>query len=119
MDFTALDLALQSALEDIAQPYGEALRAANEAIVYEWPRQTFRSNGQLVGSPRNIVDTGAHRDSQSLEIGDGELVFTWNTPYSAEIYTGTQDRPPRRWDQVAQDSFNIEQEYANALEKRV
>lgn len=40
---------------------------AIEAPIWDWPRKTWRANGEVVGSPRNIVDTGALRDSQEIE----------------------------------------------------
>lgn len=43
-----------------------ALKDAIEAPVYRWPRITRRSTGEVVTSPRNIVDTGELRDSQSM-----------------------------------------------------
>jgi hypothetical protein len=45
-----------------------ALRDAIDAPVYRWPRKTRRSTGEVVTSPRNIVDTGELRDSQSMLI---------------------------------------------------
>ncbi len=41
-------------------------RAAIEAEVYGWDRETVRSGGETVGSPRDIVDTGELRESQEL-----------------------------------------------------
>jgi hypothetical protein len=41
---------------------------AIEDPIYEWPRVTRRTNGQVVGSPRDIVDRGTLRDSQSMTI---------------------------------------------------
>lgn len=36
--------------------------------VWSWPRATKRVNGEVAGSPRNIVDTGELADSQSMEV---------------------------------------------------
>lgn len=41
-------------------------RAAIEVEVYEWDRETVRSDGSVVSSPRDIVDTSELRDSQEL-----------------------------------------------------
>lgn len=38
-----------------------------ESDVWFWPSTTIRSTGEVVDSPRNIVDTGSLRDSQSIE----------------------------------------------------
>jgi hypothetical protein len=55
--FHTLSLALFDAFED-------AITGDN----FAWPRRTRRSDGRVVDSPRNIVDTGAFQDSQSMSI---------------------------------------------------
>lgn len=47
---------------------GFAFQDAIEAPIWFWPNNTQRSDGTIVGSPRDIVDTGALRDSQSIEL---------------------------------------------------
>ena len=56
---------------------------------YDWPQITIRSNGQVVTSPRNIVDSGAFKLSQERTmINATTCLFTWNVPYSSLILTG-------------------------------
>jgi len=63
-----------------------------ESIVqqrYQWPQITIRQNGQVVTSPRNIVDTGAFKLSQERTVVNATTcLFTWNVPYSSLILTG-------------------------------
>jgi hypothetical protein len=35
---------------------------------YYWPRKTKRKSGEIVKSPRDIVDTGLLMESQSVEL---------------------------------------------------
>jgi hypothetical protein len=45
---------------------------------WRWPNKTIRQNGQSVGSPRNIIDTGNLLQSQSREsLGVDHTAFTW------------------------------------------
>lgn len=46
---------------------GEAFDQSMESEVWSWPRDTYRVNGDVVGSPRDIIDTGALMDSRSLD----------------------------------------------------
>jgi len=73
---------------------------------FPWPNPTKRSNGTVVGSPRNIVDTGAFLASQQRERPNAStLVFTWGNSgvdYAGRILTGQgarwgKDGPPRDW----------------------
>lgn len=70
---------------------------------YDWPQITIRQNGQVVTSPRNIVDTGAFKLSQQRTMLNATTcLFTWNVPYSSLILTGYMTKtgkrmPPRDW----------------------
>lgn len=71
--------------------YGRLLRATNlrtrAKIRAEQAGQAYR----VVGSPRDIVDSGAFLGSQE-RVGPGttgtSLVYRWNAPYAALILTG-------------------------------
>ncbi|WP_310424884.1 hypothetical protein [Chamaesiphon sp. VAR_48_metabat_135_sub] len=72
--------------------WAEEMKAVERAFVeaisddqYEWPNQTLRQNGDVVGSPRNIVDTGKLVGSQYLNtIAPGEAEFGW-TDHNPEL----------------------------------
>ena len=46
---------------------GFEFQEAIESDVWVWPGSTLRVSGEVVDSPRNIVDTGRLRDSQDIE----------------------------------------------------
>ena len=66
--------------------WAEEMREVEGAMVeaidsprYEWPNQTIRANGEVVSSPRNIVDSGRMRDSQYKNtITSAETEFGWS-----------------------------------------
>jgi hypothetical protein len=65
-------------------------QAALAAPVFEWTPgvTTVRSKGQ-VGSPRNVVDTGNLRNSNTGPVISGLRVqFRWRTPYAAAVHEG-------------------------------
>ncbi|MEM9214058.1 MAG: hypothetical protein AAGD25_06890 [Cyanobacteria bacterium P01_F01_bin.150] len=47
---------------------GFAFQEAIEAPIWDWPGRTVRSDGSVVSSPRDIVDKGTLRDSQTIDI---------------------------------------------------
>jgi hypothetical protein len=72
---------------------GEDFRREIESVRWDWPNETIRSNGQPVGSPRNIVDIGGLRDSQRRENQtDITTDFVWtggdSKAYALEVHDG-------------------------------
>ena len=77
---------------------------------WEWPRLTRRRNGQIVGSPRNIIDTGELLNSKQgpTPVYGGKIGrrWTWNTPYASLVKNGYISRtgeivPARDWIRAA------------------
>ncbi|MBW4531557.1 MAG: hypothetical protein KME02_12820 [Aphanothece saxicola GSE-SYN-MK-01-06B] len=89
-------------------------QAALASAVFEWPNQTTRSNGQVVGSPRNAVDTGLLRQSNTApEINGLRVRYTWRTPYATAVHEGAQlvngtILPPRPWTSAVLGSERID-----------
>ena len=57
-----------SAFNEMSQEFGDKCQEAIDDEIWDWPRDTKRKNGDVVGSPRDIVDTGKLKDSYSMEI---------------------------------------------------
>ena len=81
-----------------------------ETPKWDWPRETVRSNGSVVDSPRDIVDTGELRDSYSNEVrNEGKTVaHIWSAKHAAIRYLGGTDangnyRPGADWVQGGLD----------------
>jgi hypothetical protein len=65
-----------------------------------WPHKpepgtgiTIRSNGQAVGSPRNIVDTGILRASNTFNINGTLATFKWTVGYATAVHYGATIYP--------------------------
>jgi hypothetical protein len=56
------------AFDDMAYDLSTAFYSAIESDIWAWPRLTIRHDGLLVGSPRDIVDTGALINSQTMTL---------------------------------------------------
>jgi len=69
----ALNKAAKEALAETCLVMGRSFTESISDPKWAWPREP---------SPRDIVDTGALRASQSLEqVSDREYKFTWSTSY--------------------------------------
>lgn len=92
----------------------QQLKEEIQLVQFPWPRKTYRKNGTIETSPRDIVDTGRFLRSQRRDRPSAtELRFTWDTPYSALILTGyTTSRgtvvPGRNWIKPALDNQPME-----------
>jgi len=60
------------AFKGMATDLGDRFTKMIEDERWDWDRTTRRSDGTVVTSPRDIVDTGALRDSQRLEFDSDE-----------------------------------------------
>lgn len=77
--------------------------------VWSWPRETVRSNGRTVGTPRTIVDTGLLRQSNVFGVSRFDATFRWTVNYASFVHEGANiypwgnrnaarvNLPPRPW----------------------
>ena len=99
----ALVKGVQAAAGRIQSYLPTLLNNALEASVWDWPRDTVRSNGSIAGRTRDIVDTGKLKDSLkvSTKFLKTKTTFsiTYTAPYAALVHEGGYIRPygdPRR-----------------------
>lgn len=91
----------------IMTAYGKALdkqfKEEIQLVQFSWPVTTYRRNGTIEGSPRDIVDTGAFlRSQRRTRLNATTLQFTWGNSgvtYAGYILRGVPGRnyPPRDW----------------------
>ncbi len=104
---------LSSILDDIELAWADTVDAIEDASTeaiqsprYEWPRTTTRSDGSVVDSPRNIVDTAHLLNSQSMTRLAETAQLSWSAEYAAKVHEGETTKsgftlPARRWTQEA------------------
>lgn len=106
--------------EELAQAFNSAMFALGVKFTEEI--STNKWEWIKPPSPRDIVDTGRLRASQSLEFeSPTQALFNWSTDYAVYVHEGVQFRngtrtPPRRWTESALNDFDIEQAIANELD---
>jgi hypothetical protein len=80
-----------------------AFQDALGSKVWDWPRTTYRggtyrrdgsrTKGIAVTSPRNIVDLGTLRASNSFEVSGNLCTFRWAVGYATAVHYGATIHP--------------------------
>ncbi|MEH2393874.1 MAG: hypothetical protein V7K21_20145 [Nostoc sp.] len=100
-----LNSIINRAFDVAAEAQGEAFQNAITSDIWEWPRETLRQNSDLVGSPRDIYDTGGLYDSLVISRTTGAAEYTWEVDYAAIVHDGATTKngtelPARPWTKV-------------------
>jgi hypothetical protein len=101
---------------------GELFAAFQQSFTaksWAWPRQTQRTVG-VVGSPRNLIDTGNLRQTGSFRMtGPYQATFKWSADYATAVHEGAwiypwgnrdAERvylPPRPWTRAVLGQENV------------
>jgi hypothetical protein len=124
LDLSKLNRAIRDAFDATIEAQAEEFDRALSSDIYEWPRETTRNNGDIVSSPRDIVDTGTLIDSLVISRKpDGTTQFSWEVDYAAAVHDGATlkngtELPARPWTKIGLEECNprkIMQEHLNKL----
>lgn len=118
--YDALATSMQVATAEFAAIAEEEI----EAEQWRWPRETIRSGGFVVGEPRDIVDTGALRDSVMIAINPGnplETAVGYAVDYAPDVhegqYKGRFYLPGRPWLETAEQRFDLAEFVAGEMQQ--
>lgn len=123
IDLNKLNSAINKAFDIVVEAQGEAFQEAIASDRWEWPRETLRQNKDLVGSPRDIVDTGELYDSLVISRTSNAADYTWEADYAAIVHDGATTKngtelPARPWTKIGLeecDAVGIMQQQLNKL----
>lgn len=116
---TQLRLRIPAILTAYGKVIDQQFKEEIKTVQFGWPGPTKRKNGQVVGSPRDIVDLGGFLRSQRRDRPSAtELRFTWNVPYASLILTGYKTKsgsvwPPRNWIKPALEAQPLDRFFAD------
>lgn len=85
--------AAEAAARIVFPELNSAFQAALYAPVWKWDRKTIRSGGKEVESPRNIVDRGTLRASNSFTVDGLTATFKWSVGYATAVHYGANIHP--------------------------
>jgi len=129
LDLSKLDQKITGVLKDVAVDLGPELQNQFNQSVYSWKGPDFftkRKNGQTVSEPRDIVDTGALRDSQAWRIADKRaLIFSWGggfITYAGAVFFGLPyngaNGPGRDWIKPVLPAYGFAKKFAEFWRSR-
>lgn len=114
------EAAARRATEIVMGELEGAFQQSLTARAWEWPRETVRSNGSKIGSPRNLIDTANLRQSGSFRMtGPYQATYRWSANYATAVHEGAwiypwgnrdADRvylPPRPWTRAVLGQENV------------
>ena len=117
LDFQELEDAINRAFDRLVERFEDLQIEQIEAIRWEWFNPTRRTSGQVVTSPRDIVDTGKLRDSlQVTNIDDNHVRYEYQEDYAGLVHQGfdgvgragsPENYPARPWVTTAYDENDL------------
>lgn len=118
----AIALAFDNTVDQMSQAFDEAI----ETELYNYPRVTHRRSGEIVSSPRNIVDTGELLESKVVARSSSSMSakFTWEASHSIYAHEGYTTRsgaevPPRRWTEKGLEVCDPKQAFEQRLRRQL
>jgi hypothetical protein len=111
IDFNKIDSAIKRATDETIDALSDAYDDAMTDEVWQWEGVTHRRNGEIVGSPRNILDTEELIDSKIIIRSGNNARFEWTSDHAATVHDGAMLRsgtelPGRPWTKLAAERFN-------------
>lgn len=89
IDFSYLDDAVDRAFKRLVTEFKNLQIEQLETVKWSWYRNTKRQSGQVVGSPRDIVDTGKLRDSLNItDVNDSHVRYKYDEEYAGLVHQG-------------------------------
>lgn len=117
---------LNKAFQTTADAYGEAQKKAMEAVIYPWDGTvTYRKSGEIVDSPRDIVDTGELRDSLVEIKAQAIRSYLYLASHSADVHEGYvtdggNSKPARAWTKIARERYiDLERTMAEEIRRNL
>jgi hypothetical protein len=115
---TQLQARVPFILSKYESAFSKQLKEEIKLVQFSWPLTTYRRNGTIEGSPRDIVDTGAFLNSQVVtRPNDFTIQYTWGNSgvtYAGFILRGVPGKnyPPRDWIGLALNNLPLEPFFA-------
>ena len=125
IDLDLLHNVIDEAFQELVSEFAQEQVKQIEAVEWPWPRETIRSTGEVAGSPRNIIDTGALRDSLNIEwISPTEAIYHWDVDYAIYVHQGAvlnngTELPARPWIFAAMGEYDLFEEFINKLNEKL
>jgi P2-related tail formation protein len=111
ININKINQAIRKATDETVEALSDAYDDAITDEVWEWDGITHRRNGEVVGSPRNILDTEELIDSKVIVRRGDNAKIEWTAPHAAIVHDGATlksggEIQARPWTKLAHQRFN-------------
>jgi|TARA_B100001059_G_scaffold236685_1_gene289047 hypothetical protein len=119
------DSAVKNALVQSANQLDSQFTKEINSKKWDWPNETKRKNGKTVTAPRDIVDLGKLRSSQTRQqTGRYSIEWIWNVDYSAVVHNGARLKgggtyKARPWTKTAEEEVKPLGYFADILRREL
>ena len=102
----------QRAMDWADKDFDQQMASEKWPLSGDWPNTTRRKNGEVVGSPRDIIDTGALLQSKQREtISSSITEFIWKDDVAEGVHDGMVAKsgkrlPARPWTEPTLDDID-------------
>lgn len=105
IDSNKLNSIINKAFDFSVDALADSFQNAIASDIWEWPRETLRNNGDLVGSPRNILDEEELYNSLVIARSANAAEYTWESDHAAIVHDGATTKngtelPARPWTKI-------------------
>jgi hypothetical protein len=111
IDFNKINNAINRSVHETVDALSDAYDDAMTDKVWAWDGITHRKNGEVVGSPRNILDTEELINSKIIVRSGNNAKIEWTADHSTIVHDGATLRngtelAARPWTKLAAERFN-------------
>ena len=116
-----IDNAFEDVILDVAQEQLDLL----EENIWDWPRDTKRENGEIVGSPRDIIDRGELKESfELIEDSPHEWRYFYGAAHADKVHNGAYlsngtELPARPWIDEAVENISPYDRFGEILREEL
>lgn len=122
VELSDLDALFTRGMKNTMRQFGQECRKQMSEDVWAWPNITKRRNGSIVGTPRDVIDTGELLDSQTNPVVQGENGYIeWTANHASAVFLGVTRRngsssPARNVPQRVANDFDFAQKFLEGCE---
>lgn len=122
LNIDRLERLINRAFKETVDEFVSELSRQLEAVKWSWDGTiTVRRSGQVVGSPRDIIDTGALRNSLNVIERDPKFYeLIYDRIYAELVHEGYRtstgrQKPPRPWVETAVSELDLKAVFISKL----
>lgn len=128
INFVPLEEAIDRAFSRLVEKFEELQIDQLSAEKWQWYRQTLRKNGRVVGSPRDIIDSGSLKNSLAITTeGEYSVRYKYKVDYSGLVHQGFVGKsegsginyPARPWVTAAHEENNLQEIFNEFLKEEL